>query len=235
MGDNIRDIIINSTNNTQNDDRILSHEQFNNILTYFYPGYHDVQWNNFTLRENINLDDLQTIINNSIEGTYPDNLFIAMANVIRHILIMYNTYDDNGHRLIDDDTIVEGIEPLLQILDEPVRDFPDNDDNNFLFFLAWYNMLLTLIEDINGPEEIVQHPSLENYNRIMTRRQRREQLCCICQENFSEEGGVITECGHLYHQDCLQQLACYNNTGPTVSCPMCRTSLRRGARFGYYW
>lgn len=226
-------MIANFILNTENDNRIIPREQAENILTYLYHDYNHDNWSDFSLNPHITHQGMLNITQQNVSVEYPENLFIAMANVIRLILMFYI----RGY--IDDDTIIEGIEPLLQIIDTYIETFPGNDENYFVFFLAWYNMLITLIEHINDPEEIIQHPSLDNSNTIMTRRQRRERLCCICHEDFVEEGGVVTPCNHYYHQNCLQELACYNNTGETVPCPMCRATLQRGPRFGnnfgYYW
>lgn len=257
----IHQVIANFILNTENDNRIIHPVLVENILTYLYPGYNHDNWHDFSLNPDITHQGMLNITQQNVHVEYPENLFIAMANVIRLILMFYirgyiqnqeTPPLDNQDALlhifitnhinndnIDDDTIIEGIEPLLQIIDTYIETFPGNDEDYFVFFLAWYNMLITLIEHINGPEEIIQHPSLDNSNTIMTRRQRRERLCCICHEDFVEEGGVVTPCNHYYHQNCLQELACYNNTGETVPCPMCRATLQRGPRFGnipdYYW
>ena len=49
-----------------------------------------------------------------------------------------------------------------------------------------------------------------------------QKECCICMECISGEiNCVTTECGHLFHTNCLMKNAAYNG----FNCPYCRTIL----------
>uniref|UniRef100_A0A6C0HHM3 RING-type domain-containing protein n=1 Tax=viral metagenome TaxID=1070528 RepID=A0A6C0HHM3_9ZZZZ len=50
--------------------------------------------------------------------------------------------------------------------------------------------------------------------------------CTICLLNYNEETKKITECHHIFHQECLDKWL-QNNT----SCPLCRTELYNSSRF----
>jgi hypothetical protein len=45
-----------------------------------------------------------------------------------------------------------------------------------------------------------------------------DQTCCICMEKVKY--GTITECGHLYHNTCLQKWVIQKR-----NCPLCRNDF----------
>ena len=45
--------------------------------------------------------------------------------------------------------------------------------------------------------------------------------CIICLLNYTEETKKITECNHIFHQECLERWLQEN-----TSCPLCRSELK---------
>ena len=51
-----------------------------------------------------------------------------------------------------------------------------------------------------------------------------EDVCSICYETFLDKKTIKTECGHIYHKECLLQWL-GSNQNQSRKCPLCLNSL----------
>ena len=57
---------------------------------------------------------------------------------------------------------------------------------------------------------------------ILTNLEPEEDICPICREQMDEDG-IITECNHKFHKDCLK--IWIRMTHSRSKCPMCNQNL----------
>ena len=71
-------------------------------------------------------------------------------------------------------------------------------------------------EDINSIRVI----KVNKYDNIQLREDSSYDTCAICIETYSPEENVSTlqPCGHMYHEECID-----NWMKKSVSCPLCNT------------
>ena len=56
------------------------------------------------------------------------------------------------------------------------------------------------------------------------RKEDLEDMCSICYVPFEDKKTIKTECGHIYHKECLLQWL-GSNQNQRRKCPLCLTSL----------
>ena len=73
---------------------------------------------------------------------------------------------------------------------------------------------------IEKNESTVLNSTPQKYSTVKIKK-KREELCCICIENFSCNHEVHwLSCTHIFHKECLDEWVKYKN-----ECPTCRSQL----------
>jgi hypothetical protein len=73
-------------------------------------------------------------------------------------------------------------------------------------------------------EQIPQQPT----GRISHIAELEDFTCPVCMNDISDvEKKTQTSCGHIFCMDCIKSLPCLAESPNCVSCPMCRTKLRK--------
>ena len=63
-----------------------------------------------------------------------------------------------------------------------------------------------------------------DWTEIRKQAREREGVCAICLREIDEEKAVVTSCGHVFHEDCLESWMQYcSKEQRQASCPECRS------------
>lgn len=70
----------------------------------------------------------------------------------------------------------------------------------------------TSMANVEGREHIPTHIK-EEYIKFISKFDEEKRECPICYEPMTVESAELTDCGHMFHAQCVEQ---------HVNCPMCR-------------
>jgi hypothetical protein len=98
----------------------------------------------------------------------------------------------------------------------------EGDELNYDFKQYWRNIVVDnlLLDgyDIGNINDFIIHKT--NNKNVKTTKLNTDEKCAICLIEFKKEGVRLSNCNHIFHNDCLNEWLHYNN-----NCPLCRTSI----------
>ena len=85
---------------------------------------------------------------------------------------------------------------------------------------------VVIADDIRQVEEEEQRRGGEHVILLteVEGKEDLEDLCSICYVTFADKKTIKTECGHIYHKECLLQWL-GSNQNQSRKCPLCLNSL----------
>lgn len=104
------------------------------------------------------------------------------------------------------------------------REIDEASEINMISSYPVQDTFIDIIEEERGVE--FPHYSIPPHIRQSYLHNLENQQCSICQENINNNDHTIqlTECGHLFHMNCLQHHRDSDNEANNT-CPVCRTNL----------
>jgi hypothetical protein len=188
----------------------------NNTYSYYYLTKHKfffINKHDIKLKIEFNLDSNQ---NNEI-------IFILSIKILSKkvkclFLNCRNSFCHRGFHYFDKSTDIyiklylENPDDIMKRLEEKINDFKSCD----VCYQIW-EMHTNLLNTNKEYNTCIQCNFIEHFNK---KTMKSIEKCSICLKKIYTNTSYTTECGHIFHYNCLNKWIAKNN-----NCPMCRTYL----------